>query len=149
MQALASDGYLNSAPSSQVLTFAGEPGRLSLLGALTFCRPLHVFTNSRSAGLGFEQQVVMEDVIFRHRARPAAGAPRPANSTLSLLGLAMYTHIRSVILRPNHHHGLTLLIFRRESHLVAGEFQYDCAGPSCGSEIQHAPIDGDLPRADS
>jgi hypothetical protein len=34
-------------------------------------------------------------------------------------------------------------------HLVAGEFQYDRTGLSCGSKTQRAPIDGDLPRADS
>jgi hypothetical protein len=48
---------------------------------------------------------------------------------------------------PNHHYGLTLLIFRRQSHLVAGELQYDRSGLSCGSKIQHTPIDGDLRSA--
>jgi hypothetical protein len=50
---------------------------------------------------------------------------------------------------PNHHYGLTSLIFWRQSHLIAGELQYDRTGHSCGSKIQHTPIDGDLPRADS
>jgi hypothetical protein len=44
-------------PLKQVVTLQVNP-RLNLLGALSFCRPLHVFRNSRSAGPVFEQQVV-------------------------------------------------------------------------------------------
>jgi hypothetical protein len=48
----------------------------------------------------------------------------------------------------DHHHRLTPLVFRRQSHLVAGEFQGDRPGLSCRGEIQRVPIDGDLPGAD-
>src|SRR5215831_16413936 len=52
--------------------------------------------------------------------------------------------------RADHHHWLTALIFRRQSHLVAGEVERDRPGwlPRRG-EIQRAPIDRDLARADA
>src|SRR5262245_32950325 len=49
----------------------------------------------------------------------------------------------------DHHHRLAPLVFRRQSHLVAGEVQGDRPGLSCRGEIQRTPVDGDLARADA
>src|SRR5262245_32033315 len=50
----------------------------------------------------------------------------------------------------DHYHRLTPLVFRRQSHLVAGEVEGD--GPRWlprWGEIQRAPVDRDLARADA
>src|SRR5262249_34503899 len=49
----------------------------------------------------------------------------------------------------DHHHRLAPLVFRRQPHLVAGEVQGDRPGLSRRGEIQRAPIDGNLARADA
>src|SRR5262245_6956719 len=52
--------------------------------------------------------------------------------------------------RADHHHWLAALIFRRQSHLVAGEVERDRPRwLSRRGDIQRAPIDGDLTRADA
>ena len=57
------------ATGKQVLTFANEPGRLELLGVLTFADAFMSSLNRRPARSVFEQEMVMADVIFRHAPR--------------------------------------------------------------------------------
>ncbi len=73
-----------------------------------------------------------------------AGQDYLSGAATSLEGMA-----RSAPGRADHHHRLTPLVFRRQSHLVAGEVQGDRPGLSCRGEIQRAPIDRDLARADA
>src|SRR5919109_17708 len=49
----------------------------------------------------------------------------------------------------DHHDRLTALIFGRESHLVTGQVHGNRSGLTGRGEVQGAPVDGDLARADT